>query len=164
MSGDWTSTRSLSADRSGSFDVFSGIKTTAPEDPFTASIMSPVNETDPAEPPTFQSFLDSDPTNTQRHSIPLMDYVGEKGVQDIVQPLQNGNSNRQLRQSQVVRKINSGFEILQPGTLDRARQSSDIADIRPEFDHGSKRPSKKLHKKNPSESPTKRLSHFVEEV
>ena len=163
-SGDWTSTRSLSADRSKSFDVFPGINATAPEEPFTASATVPATESDPAEPPTFQSFLDSDPTNTQRHSIPLMDYVGEKEPKDIVQPLQNGNANRQLRQSQVVRKINSGFEILQPGTLDRARQSSDIADVKPEFEHGSKRQSKKLHKKNPSESPTKRLSQFVEDV
>lgn len=163
-SGDWTSTRSLSADRSSSFDVFPGVNTTPPENPFTTSTTNPVNEADPAEPPTFQSFLDSDPTNTQRHSIPLMDYVGEREPQDIFQPLQNGNANRQLRQSQVVRKINSGFEILQPGTLDRARQSSDIVDVKPEFEQWSKRQSKKLQKKSPSESPTKRLSHFVEEV
>ena len=163
-SGDWTSTRSVSADRSNSFDFFPGVKTTAPEDPFMTPAKIPVNEPDPAEPPTFQSFLDSDPTNTQRHSIPLMDYVVEKEHQDVVQPLQNGNTNRQLQQSQVVRKINSGFEILQPGTLDRARQSSDITDVKPEFEYGNKRQTRKLHKKNPSESPPKKLSQFVEEV
>ncbi|KAL9120217.1 MAG: hypothetical protein Q9187_003231 [Circinaria calcarea] len=161
---DWTSTRSLSADRSNSFDFFPGVKITAPEDPFTTPAKIPVNEPDPAEPPTFQSFLDSDPTNTQRHSIPLMDYVVEKEHQDVAQPLQNGNTNQQLRQSQVVRKINSGFEILQPGTLDRARQGSDITDVKPEFEYGNKRQSRKLHKKNPSESTNKKLSHFVEEV
>ena len=34
-------------------------------------------------------------------------------------PLQQGDGNRQLRSSQVARKVNSGFEILRPGSFTR---------------------------------------------
>ena len=36
--------------------------------------------------------------------------------------LQQSDGNRQTRQSQVVRKVNSGFEILSPGSLSRPQE------------------------------------------
>ena len=62
------------------------------------------------------------------------------------QPLQPFNANRQSRQSQVIRKINSGFEILRPGTLDQPRESVDLTERKEET--GGKGKPNKLQRKN----------------
>ena len=54
-------------------------------------------------------------------------------VQGHAQPLRPFDGNRQLRRSQVIRKVNDGFEILRPGTLDNPRRSSDITDLREDY-------------------------------
>lgn len=54
------------------------------------------------------------------------------------------------RKSQVIRKINSGFEILRPGTLDQPRRSNDTAALQEIPDNGNKRQSKKLQRKRRS--------------
>ena len=70
------------------------------------------------------------------------------------------------RSSQVVRKVNSGFEILRPGTLDHPRQppqrsSMDVADAQWDEEAGQKRHSRKLRRKRAS---TGRSSIFKEQI
>ena len=64
-------------------------------------------------------------------------------------PIRPFDANRTERQSQVVRKINSGFEILRPGTFTQQKQSLDLGsrrtDVKTEGDN--KRESRKLKKK-----------------
>ena len=60
-------------------------------------------------------------------------------IQGHAQPLRPFDGNRQLRRSEVMRKVNSGFEILRPGTLDNSRRSSDITDLREDYDRKPKR-------------------------
>lgn len=55
---------------------------------------------------------------------------------------------RHLRMSQVVRKVNSGFEILRPGTLDRPPQPSDDVNPDLDFDVTGSSPTKKRLRKN----------------
>lgn len=68
---------------------------------------------------------------------------------------------RQSRTSQVVRKVNSGFEILRPGTLDRPLQTSDDVNPGQNLDVAGSSPTKKLHKKN-RDSLSLRESRFTE--
>ena len=69
--------------------------------------------------------------------------------QNHAQPLQPFDGNRRLRRSQVIRKINSGFEILRPGTLnayrDNIEQSEDLGEA-------PKQESKKLQKRGRASS------------
>lgn len=64
-------------------------------------------------------------------------------------PTLPSDANRTERQSQVVRKINSGFEILRPGTFNQQKQSLDLGarrtDVQTAGEH--KRESRKLKKK-----------------
>ena len=55
----------------------------------------------------------------------------------------------QPRRSQVIRKINSGFEILRPGTLGSPRQSTEIVlgSLNGIMEHNTKREPKKLHRR-----------------
>lgn len=68
---------------------------------------------------------------------------------------------RHSRVSQVVRKVNSGFEILRPGTLDRPLQTSDDVNLGQDLDVAGSSPTKKLHKKN-RDSLSLRESRFTE--
>lgn len=84
---------------------------------------------------------------------PQFEYDEEEPRQEVV-TAQNGQ-----RQSQVLRKVNSGFEILRPGTLGEPTS--------PEEDRSTagseKRKSKRLQKRRTSSSAS-RTSHFVEQV
>ena len=62
------------------------------------------------------------------------------------QPLRPFNVNLPERKSQVVRKVNSGFEILKPGTLTTARQSTDVGSQWREETSKEKRSPRKLRK------------------
>lgn len=73
------------------------------------------------------------------------------------QPFRPFDGNRRLRRSQVIRKINSGFEILRPGTLDAPRQSNDNTEWTVE---DGKRESKKLQKRGRALS---RSSYTIEQ-
>ena len=69
------------------------------------------------------------------------------GIPGDSRPNQIADSSQPHRESQVIRKINSGFEILKPGTLDGPRDSSDIANRQPVRNSGDIRPPRKLQKK-----------------
>ena len=172
VNGDWTQSTSSSIHRTDSND---GMINHAPwplnetVNPFTTPLDTPPLEPMHTEAPSFQSFLDSAPVNVRRQSVPLLDEVGEvvpqASPQDSPQALQDADANCQLRRpSQVIRKVNSGFEILRPGTFASFRQSSDITDGRQDFETGDRRQSKRLQKKRRGESISARDSAFTEQV
>ena len=68
------------------------------------------------------------------------------------QPIRPFEASRQTRKSQVVRKVNSGFEILRSGTLDRSRQTSDIGTEWREERHSKKSQPRKLQRKKRGDS------------
>ena len=115
-------------------------------DPFATPETSPKEDRTPV-------MVDAPPANQHSEMIDSgdIDYI-----QGHAQPLRPFDGNRQLRRSQVVRKVNSGFEILRPGTLDTPRQSSDIADGREDYDPKPK----KLQRR----SRTSSGSNFIEHV
>ena len=111
-------------------------------DPFATPETSPKEDRIPV-------MVDAPPAN--QHSE-LIDNGDIDYIQGHAQPLRPFDGNRQLRRSQVIRKVNSGFEILRPGTLDTSRHS-DIADAREDY---SRKP-KKLQRRS-------RASSFIEDV
>lgn len=115
-------------------------------DPFATPETSPKEDCIPV-------MVDAPPTNQHSEMIGNgdIDYV-----QGHAQPLRPFDANRQLRRSQVMRTVNPGFEILRPGTLDTPRQSSDIADVRDDYN----RKPKKLQRRSRASSG----SNFVEDV
>lgn len=68
---------------------------------------------------------------------------------------------RNSRTSQVIRKVNSGFEILRPGTLDKPPQTSEETYPGHDLEIGGSPPIRKLHKKN-RDSLSLRESRFTE--
>lgn len=112
-------------------------------DPFATPETSPKEDRIPV-------MVDAPPANQHSEMIGNgdIDYI-----QGHAQPLRPFDGNRQLRRSQVARTVNSGFEILRPGTLDSPRQSSDIADAREDYN----RKPKKLQRRS-------RASSFIEDV
>lgn len=72
--------------------------------------------------------------------------------QDTSQALHHSDVNRQTRKSQVIRKINSGFEILRPGTLDQPRQSNDFTELREVSETGRLRQAKRLQRRSRASS------------
>lgn len=151
-SGDWTSMVSSSSDRDYYNDDSPQKANTSPKDPFKTPIRSDI-----AEPPSFQSFLDTDPHNLKRQSAPLLDSGEEINPTPRGHPLQSTDANRRLKQPDVIRAVNSGFEILRPGTLGTLKMSAEAAIIR------NQRPPRKLHRKTRSESTTWKSSLFAEE-
>jgi hypothetical protein len=81
---------------------------------------------------------------------PQHDYADEQEVQ---------TPQNQARQSQVLRKVNSGFEILRPGTFGEPPSPEEKAEP------SEKRKSKRLQKRRASSSASaSHKSHFVEQV
>jgi len=95
-----------------------------------------------ARMPTFH--LDDD---AALHHAPIMDQGDSTYDHGHVEPLQPFDGNRGLRRSQVIRKVNSGFEILRPGTLGAPRPSTDNTDLSGDLGEGVKRQSRKLQKR-----------------
>ena len=92
-------------------------------------------------------------------AIQHSDLIGNGDIDYVhghAQPLRPFDGNRQLRRSQVIRKVNDGFEILRPGTLDNPRRSSDITDLREDYN----RKPKKLQRRSRASSG----SIFIEDV
>ena len=106
-------------------------------DPFATPNGTPPDNRIPA--------FDLDDESANYHSQ-LMDHGEVTYTPGHVEPLKPFDGNRQLRRSQVIRKVNSGFEILRPGTLDVPRQSTDSAEWQ-EDGSGIKRQSRKLQKR-----------------
>jgi hypothetical protein len=119
---------------------------------------------DPEEPPSFQSFLDAHPMNSTYQLAPFSPDEDHAGKVNKVQPLKDGDVNRQMKAPDVIRKVNSGFEILRPGTLGTRQQRGDTQETRYGSDgsRSSRRSAKKLHRKTASQSTTGKSSQFVD--
>ena len=94
------------------------------------------------EAPVFH--LDDDSTD-----YPIWPHDGTNDQPSSAEPQVPVDASRQLRMSQVVRKVNSGFQILAPGTFDAPIQN-DAG--RKEGVPGNKRHSRKLQKRSRANS------------
>lgn len=89
-------------------------------DPFATPVGTPIGTASyMEEPPSFASFVQSSPYPDSRIETFNDAEPTSSDRQDTSNALQQGDGNRQNRQSQVARKINSGFEILRPGSFSR---------------------------------------------
>ena len=106
---------------------------------------------------------DSYPNNPAKQVVPLLDTYQPRGPhteEEDAELSQQASIPQVHRNSQVLRKVNSGFEILRPGTFSVAMPPAD--DDR-DLESGEKRQSKRLQKKRrPSEG--YKASNFVEQV
>lgn len=92
-------------------------------DPFATPYGTPMGSPKiQEEPPSFASFVNSTPPIEHRIE-PLDDSDTSPTPSEETSAPQGTDSNRQTRQSQIVRKVNSGFEILRAGTLNQPQQS-----------------------------------------
>lgn len=112
---------------------------------------------------------DGHSTNQVRQAVPLLETYTPKARQmpETYQPrgpqheyeaepkqYEDQNPRFERTQSQVIRKVNSGFEILRPGTFPDPSSPEEVPE---------KRKSKRLQKRRTS-SGASRTSHFVEQV
>lgn len=91
---------------------------------FGSPMDSPIKatyESHAEEPPTFGSFVNANPPLNDNSASPTDCEETSPISQQGALPLQYSDGNRQQRQSQVVRKVNSGFEILRPGSFSQPR-------------------------------------------
>lgn len=105
-----------------------------------------------------QGAENSDPSQPQYRRDIRDESSGEDFDTRLVQAAE---MNRQQVESQVIRKINSGFEILRPGTLDRP-QSHDETKLKGEG-NWEKHLSRKLQRRSRDASHP-RESRFIEET
>ena len=142
-------------------------------DPFATPLGTPMGSTRSGyveEPPSFASFVNSSPSPNNRTEA--IDDV-ENASSDLRytnNALQQGDGNRQHRQSHVARKVNSRFEILRPGSFSRPLEHvvdwNGKAQVGNEHQSGgaegpgNKRHSKKLQRKRADS----KESRFKEEV
>lgn len=68
------------------------------------------------------------------------------------QPVHPFDGNRRLRRSEVIRKVNPGFQILRPGTLNAPDESNDPTGAKDESGRGKKRETRKLQKRERASS------------
>ena len=94
-------------------------------DPFVTPLGTPLGSPmrSGEEPPSFESFVNSNPPPEN----PIATYNDLDRVssssREIYPPLQHSDGNRQPRNSQVARKVNSGFEILRPGSFSQPQNN-----------------------------------------
>ncbi|MCJ1284757.1 hypothetical protein MMC26_004093 [Xylographa opegraphella] len=155
-SGDWTSLMSSSSDKEYNADDSPKQVSGSSKEYFKTANRSTIVSTI-GNPPIFQSFLDSESLDAKRHTLPLLNDVGRDDTAEKGHPLRSTDANRQLRQQDVMRKVNSGFEVLRPGTLGTRKNSSDSTSIR------TQKPVQKSHRKTQSESTTGRKSQLAED-
>ena len=128
-------------------------------DPFKTPVGSPLRGS-VADGQQFTSLytpdLSSTPVSEQR-----IEYLGDEALPTEKHQDQAEREGYSHRRSQVVRKVNSGFEILRPGTLDQQRRSTDTADAQWDEEAGQKRQSRKLQRKRASSG---RSSIFQEQI
>ncbi len=110
----------------------------AGKDPFATPTRSPSDDGAPV------FHIDDDSTD-----YPMMSYDGTTDQPSNAEPLMPVDASRQLRRSQKVRKVNSGSQILAPGTFDAPIQ--DNAGWRKDVP-GNKRQSRKVQKRGRANS------------
>lgn len=95
------------------------------------------------------SHEDDDIANQHPH---LMDANELDRDQGHAQPLSPFDGIRQARNHQILRKVNSNFQILRPGTLDAPRPSYDHGEWQVDLEAANKRSSRKLQKRGRASS------------
>jgi len=99
------------------------------------------------EPPSFQDFVDNTPVTAQQ-SYPLLQAAEVRDGHEHKDVLQSADANQLLQPSRIVRKVNSGFEVLPSGTFDAQRQSRELPEPKKQVsEHGDRRHSNRLQKK-----------------
>ncbi|KAF2266817.1 hypothetical protein CC78DRAFT_531263 [Lojkania enalia] len=165
LSGEWASTADVRSPQeissSNGVDYFVPLprqKTPSP----------PLAPTIPEEMPSTSKFShDAHSSNQVRQAVPLLEtyHTSDSPLPQTYQPRGPQHeydessyavqTAQNQRQDQVLRKVNSGFEILRPGTFGEPPSPEEL--------NGDKRQSKRLQKKRrPSDG--SRPSHFVEQV
>ena len=142
---------------------FSWEQDTQPElatDPFKTPTGSPLRGS-AVDEPAYTGFF---PPRSSAEPVPerRIEHIGDEALPDEEQHYASDRGfSQNKRTSQVVRKVNSGFEILRPGTLDQQRRSIDVADGTWDEEAGQKRHSRKLRRKRASSG---RSSIFQEQI
>ena len=117
--------------------------------------------------PSFQSFLDSDPNTTGHRREPLMHGIEVPTPVELVHSMpampQDFNPPGMPARNHVLRKVNSGFEILPPGSLSKPVASDGSMDSAAITGRGRKA-GRKLHRKQMPSAADIRLSAFQEMV
>ncbi|KAF2276090.1 uncharacterized protein EI97DRAFT_48757 [Westerdykella ornata] len=132
----------------------------------------------PSVPSSSSYSQDGHPSNQGKQAVPLLETYASQAYQyqqpQTYQPrgpqyehdeevprheVQTAQNSQRQSQSQVLRKVNSGFEILRPGTLGEPPSPENEV----QSPAGEKRKPKRLQKRRTS-SGTDRTSHFVEQV
>lgn len=174
-SGEWASVAEI---RRSSHEIATqnGVDFFVPRQQKTPSPPLPPIRDEPT-PPSSSHFKDAPAFDVQarQQGTPLLEtYVPEPYVYEPPQtyqprgpqfdydedpPQQENQAALNAHQSQVIRKVNSGFEILRPGTFGEPAAPEELEPVVTE-----KRKSKRLQKRRASSSSASRQSHFVEQV
>ena len=110
--------------------------------------------------PSFQNYSETVPRNSQRQD--LMGNSSSEGYEDQY-PDHTEARTLNGRDTDVIRRVNSGFEILRPGTL--GNKTRDVPETyQPTGGEGNKRPSRKLQKRVRSSTSASRRSNFSEDI
>ncbi|KAL0261030.1 hypothetical protein SLS55_004722 [Diplodia seriata] len=154
-SGDWSNISmeapySRSAPTSGRSSPPSG-SASAPPSPPTPPIAQGANPFMAPLESISSPTRDSHPDNTAAHAVPLLETYQPRGPNfDDDTP-----QAHPAQESQVLRKVNSGFEILRPGTFPVGPTEEALR---------AQQPPKKLQKKRRPSETDSRVSSFVEQV
>lgn len=92
---------------------------------------------------------DDDIANQQTHLMDANELDYNLGH---AQPPNSFDGSRQARNHQILRKVNSNFQILRPGTLDAPRPSHDHGEWQVDLEAANKRSSRKLQKRGRASS------------
>ena len=131
-------------------------------DPFLTPRESPTDESKDyfSNGPSFHNFVKTDPRTSQRQGL-----IGDSLPEDHEDsyPAQTDGSTLNARHGDVIRKVNSGFEILRPGTL--GQKNSQVPETyQPTGADNAKKHSRKLQKRMRSSTSASRKSAFSEDV
>lgn len=94
-------------------------------DPFVTPLGTPLGSpmSHLEEPPSFASFVNSNPPPNGRTASPNHSEGNSPAFDDDVIPSQHSDDNRKPRHPQVVRELNSGFEILHPSSFSQPQKT-----------------------------------------
>lgn len=171
-SGEWASVAENQISSINGVNYFNPQKTPSPPLP---PITSPRNEEEAVATSAASHVQDSQTTNQNRAAIPLTESYAPKAAYypDSYQPrfpqhqmsydevpYEVQTSQNAQRDAEVLRSVNSGFQVLKPGTFAPPQPSPEEEE---KEEVGERRQSKKLQKKRRS-SGDSRKSAFVEQV
>ena len=151
FSGEWASIVELGKPENaaaGPVDCFIPRRTHPPPLSVALGPQTSPSQSTPVTPSSQDSYLN----NPAKQVVPLLDTYQPRGPhteEEDAEPSEQASVSQVHRNSQVLRKVNSGFEILRPGTFS---VTMPLAGEDRDLESGEKRQSKRLQKKRrPSE-------------